>query len=79
MSGRRCRAICTGWNSGWSRPASEGPILIIQSHGGVIVTTPQEASLGVYRKGIAMFQKVNFPILGIVENMSYYTTPTENG
>ena len=44
--------------------------------GGVIVTTPQEASLGVVRKGIAMFNKVNVPILGIIENMSYYTTPT---
>lgn len=44
--------------------------------GGVIVTTPQEASLGVVRKGIAMFNKVNVPILGIVENMSYYMTPT---
>lgn len=44
--------------------------------GGVIVTTPQEASLGVVRKGIAMFNKVNVPILGLVENMSYYTTPT---
>jgi ATP-binding protein involved in chromosome partitioning len=43
--------------------------------GGVIITTPQEASLGVVRKGIGMFQKVNVPILGIVENMSYYTTP----
>jgi ATP-binding protein involved in chromosome partitioning len=43
--------------------------------GGVIITTPQEASLGVVRKGIAMFQKVNVPILGIVENMSYYMTP----
>src|SRR6266481_9343025 len=43
--------------------------------GGVIVTTPQEASLGVVRKGIAMFQKVNVPILGIVENMSFFTTP----
>jgi ATP-binding protein involved in chromosome partitioning len=43
--------------------------------GGVIVTTPQEASLGVVRKGIAMFQKVNVPILGIIENMSYYITP----
>jgi ATP-binding protein involved in chromosome partitioning len=41
--------------------------------GGVIITTPQEASLGVVRKGIAMFQKVNVPILGIVENMSYFT------
>jgi len=43
--------------------------------GGVIVTTPQEASLGVVRKGLAMFNKVNVPILGIVENMSYFTTP----
>jgi ATP-binding protein involved in chromosome partitioning len=43
--------------------------------GGVIVTTPQEASLGVVRKGIAMFRKVNVPILGLVENMSYFTTP----
>ena len=43
--------------------------------GGVIVTTPQEASLGVVRKGIAMFQKVNVPILGIVENMSYFVSP----
>jgi ATP-binding protein involved in chromosome partitioning len=44
--------------------------------GGLVVTTPQEASLGVVRKGIAMFEKVNVPILGLVENMSYYTTPT---
>jgi len=44
--------------------------------GGVIVSTPQEASLGVVRKGIAMFRKVNVPILGLVENMSYFTTPT---
>jgi ATP-binding protein involved in chromosome partitioning len=43
--------------------------------GGVIVTTPQEASLGVVRKGIAMFEKLNVPILGIVENMSYFTAP----
>jgi ATP-binding protein involved in chromosome partitioning len=43
--------------------------------GGVIVTTPQEASLGVVRKGIAMFHKVNVPILGIVENMSWFTAP----
>ncbi|MCS7337969.1 MAG: Mrp/NBP35 family ATP-binding protein [Verrucomicrobiae bacterium] len=43
--------------------------------GGVIVTTPQPASLAVVRKGIAMFQKLNVPVLGIVENMSYYQTP----
>ena len=44
--------------------------------GGIIVTTPQEASLGVVRKGMAMFTKVNVPLLGIVENMSYFTTPS---
>ena len=43
--------------------------------GGVVITTPQEASLGVVRKGISMFIKVNVPILGIVENMSYFTAP----
>ncbi len=43
--------------------------------GGVIVTTPQEASLGVVRKGIGMFEKVQVPILGIIENMSYFTAP----
>lgn len=43
--------------------------------GGVVVTTPQEASLGVVRKGIAMFEKVNVPITGLVENMSYFTAP----
>lgn len=43
--------------------------------GGVVVTTPQEASLGVVRKGIAMFTKVNVPITGIIENMSYFTAP----
>jgi ATP-binding protein involved in chromosome partitioning len=40
--------------------------------GAVIVTTPQEVSLVDARKGLRMFQQVNVPILGIVENMSYY-------
>ncbi len=44
--------------------------------GGIIISTPQEASLGVVRKGIEMFKKVNVPILGLVENMSYLITPT---
>jgi len=43
--------------------------------GGVVVTTPQEASLGVVRKGIAMFERVNVPVLGLIENMSYFVTP----
>lgn len=43
--------------------------------GAVIVTTPQNVALQDARKGIIMFQKVNVPILGIVENMSYYLCP----
>jgi len=40
--------------------------------GAVIVTTPQDVSLADARKGFKMFEKVNVPILGIVENMSYF-------
>ncbi len=40
--------------------------------GAVIVTTPQDISLADARKGFVMFQKVNVPILGIIENMSTY-------
>ena len=40
--------------------------------GAVIVTTPQDISLADARKGFVMFEKVNVPVLGIVENMSYY-------
>ncbi len=43
--------------------------------GGVIVTTPQEVSLIDARKGLKMFQKVNVPILGLVENMSQFVCP----
>jgi len=41
-------------------------------NGAVVVTTPQDVALIDARKGLAMFQKLNVPILGIVENMSYY-------
>ncbi len=40
--------------------------------GAVIVTTPQDISLADARKGFKMFERVNVPILGIIENMSYY-------
>ncbi len=43
--------------------------------GSVIVTTPQDISLADARKGANMFAKVNVPVLGIIENMSYYTNP----
>lgn len=41
--------------------------------GAVIVTTPQEISLIDARKGAKMYEKVNVPVLGIIENMSYYS------
>src|SRR5580765_7519008 len=47
----------------------------IHLSGAVIVTTPQDVSLIDARKGLAMFQKVNVPVLGIVENMSYFLCP----
>ncbi|MGI9257694.1 MAG: iron-sulfur cluster carrier protein ApbC [Gammaproteobacteria bacterium] len=40
--------------------------------GAVIVTTPQDIALADARKGLEMFQKVNVPVLGIVENMSFH-------
>lgn len=43
--------------------------------GAVIVTTPQDISLADARKGAKMFEKVNVPVLGIIENMSYYSRP----
>ena len=39
--------------------------------GAVIVTTPQKAASEVARRGARMFEKVNVPILGVIENMSY--------
>lgn len=40
--------------------------------GAVIVTTPQDISLADARKGLIMFERVNVPTIGIIENMSYY-------
>jgi ATP-binding protein involved in chromosome partitioning len=40
--------------------------------GSIIVTTPQEVSLADVERGISMFRQVNTPVLGVVENMSYY-------
>lgn len=40
--------------------------------GAVIVTTPQDVSLADVRRGVRMFQKVNVPIVGVIENMSYF-------
>ncbi len=46
--------------------------------GAVIVTTPQEVSLIDARKALKMFTRVNVPILGVIENMSYFIAP-DNG
>jgi ATP-binding protein involved in chromosome partitioning len=43
--------------------------------GALIVTTPQPAAYNVARKGGMMFQKVNVPLLGVAENMSYFIDP----
>lgn len=43
--------------------------------GAVIVTTPQEVSLIDARKALKMFTRVNVPVLGVVENMSYFIAP----
>lgn len=46
--------------------------------GAVVVTTPQDVALIDARKGVRMFQEVKVPVLGIVENMSYFLDPTGN-
>ena len=43
-----------------------------QVHGAVIVTTPQEVAIGDALRGAKMFERVGVPVLGIVENMSYF-------
>jgi ATP-binding protein involved in chromosome partitioning len=44
--------------------------------GAVIVTTPQDVALADARKGVRMFEKVHVPVLGVVENMSYFICST---
>lgn len=44
--------------------------------GAVIVSTPQDLALIDARKAISMFEKTNVPVLGVVENMSYYVCPS---
>jgi ATP-binding protein involved in chromosome partitioning len=45
--------------------------------GVIIVTTPQEVALIDARKAATMFEKVNVPVLGLVENMSYFVSPSD--
>ena len=44
--------------------------------GAVIVSTPQDLALIDARRGVAMFNRVNVPVLGVVENMSYFLCPS---
>jgi ATP-binding protein involved in chromosome partitioning len=48
---------------------------LVPMTGAIIVTTPQDVALLDSRRGLAMFQKVHVPVLGIVENMSYFACP----
>ncbi|MFV1883956.1 MAG: P-loop NTPase [Balneola sp.] len=47
--------------------------------GAVIVSTPQTVALDDVRKGVAMFQKVKVPVLGVIENMAYFIPPDMPG
>lgn len=49
---------------------------LVQIDGSVIVSTPQDIALLDVRKGVAMFKKINVPILGAVLNMSHFTCST---
>jgi ATP-binding protein involved in chromosome partitioning len=47
----------------------------VRLSGAVVVTTPQDVALADAIKGIAMFRKVGVPILGLIENMSFFACP----
>jgi len=49
---------------------------MLQLDGALLVTTPQEVALSDVRRAINMFRKVEVPVLGLVENMAGFTTPT---
>ena len=49
---------------------------LVPVQGAVVVTTPQEVAMADVRKAINMFEQVHIPVLGIVENMSYFVCPT---
>ena len=48
---------------------------LVPLSGAITVTTPQEVALYDVRKGMMMFQQVNVPLLGIIENMSFFLCP----
>jgi ATP-binding protein involved in chromosome partitioning len=46
--------------------------------GAIVVTTPQQVSLSDSRRAVAMYQKLNIPVLGLIENMSHFVCPSCN-
>ena len=56
-----------------SRSASARPCPVA---GAIVVTTPQEVSLADSRRAVRMYQKLGIPVLGLVENMSYFVCPS---
>ena len=48
---------------------------LVPVQGAVVVTTPQEVAMADVRKAINMFEQVHIPVLGVVENMSYFVCP----
>jgi hypothetical protein len=56
----------------------DAPLTLAQTvplGGVVVVTTPQDAALNIAAKSLAMFRKLGVPVLGVVENMSYFVCP----
>ncbi|MCA1594415.1 MAG: Mrp/NBP35 family ATP-binding protein [Acidobacteria bacterium] len=51
---------------------------LVPVQGAVLVTTPQEVAVSDVRRALRMFETVNVPVLGVVENMSYFVAP-DNG
>ena len=48
---------------------------LVPVQGAVVVTTPQEVSISDVRRAVKMFEQVNVPVLGVIENMSYFVAP----
>jgi ATP-binding protein involved in chromosome partitioning len=48
---------------------------LVPVQGAILVTTPQEVSLADVRRAVAMFEQVKIPVLGVIENMSYFIAP----
>lgn len=48
---------------------------LVPVQGAILVTTPQEVALSDVRRAVKMFEQVNIPVLGVIENMSYFIAP----